>query len=270
MAPAFSWYVHVAQGNNLRTAPLLPMALTRRAAHEAMFAPDHLTPLQALLFGHFRACGGPDAIARELLAHVGKSFALDAEWLRLFEKLLAAPGLAPDQVRPLVDYVAFRRFRCERRDRFSVAVHSVPSLLKHMAEWHAALRGAAFRRSAGVGLDERWASRIGPSPFEGRWEQGRYVVTELRSFADLYEEGRRMHHCVATYALAAARGTVSIWSLRLGAEEREVGRVTIRVTVHKREVVEARRFANARIEAHERAILERWAAQRGLSVAAGL
>ena len=48
------------------------------------------------------------------------------------------------------------------------------------------------------------------------------------------------------------------------------GRVTVRVAVDSRQVVEARRFANARIEAHELAILQRWAAQRGLSVASGL
>jgi hypothetical protein len=236
-----------------------------------MFAPTNFAPLQALLFGHFRACGGPNERARELLALVGVgNFRVDAVWLKFFERMLAAPELAPHQVRPLADYVAFKRFRCEERERFSLSAHSIPALLTQMGRWHAALRGANFRYASGVDPNERWASRIGAPAFEGTWEQGEYVIAELRSFQELFEEGQRMHHCVASYAQAAARGHVSLWCLRLQHQGREVGRVTIRVTLPQRQIVEARRFANARIQPHELDILTRWAARSGLSVAPGL
>jgi hypothetical protein len=91
-------------------------------------------------------------------------------------------------------------------------------------------------------------------------------VTELRSAKELFEEGQRMHHCVATYTASAGSGTVSIWSLRLKREQREIGRVTVRVAVASREIVEARRFANQKIEPHELRILQRWAAKSGLTL----
>jgi hypothetical protein len=118
--------------------------------------------------------------------------------------------------------------------------------------------------------DERWPSRFEDEPFEGRCEQGEYSVTELRSARELFEEGQRMHHCVATYTEPASAGVVSIWSLRLSRDAHEVGQVTLRVALSSREFVEARRFANRRIEPHELEIVQRWAKQSGLGVSLGL
>ena len=260
----------MAQGGNLRTAPRLPLSLTKRGAHEALLAPAHLSPLRALLFGHLRACGGDQAVLCEIVTQV-QGTDVEPFWLELYEKIARARDVPPEQVRPLVDYVAYRRFRCERRDRFVLADHDVPSLVKRMVEWHAALRAANFQRAAGVhfrfAYDERWPSRHETSDFEGTCEQGDYTLLELRSVRDLFEEGQHMHHCVATYA---STGVASIWSLRLRHEGREVGRVTIRVALPGREVVEARRFANQKIQPYELQILQRWATKAGLTVSKGL
>jgi hypothetical protein len=264
--------VHLAQGGNLRTAPRLPFVLTRRAAHEALFASENLAPLQALLFGHLRACGGHGPNVLEVLAHVGqKPAATDSVWLELYEKVARAPGIPPHQVRPLCDYVFYRRFRCERRDRFVLRGCSIPSLLKRMEEWHVALRAEAFRRAMAVrrfrfGYEECWPSRFEDRAFEGNGEHGEYSVRELRSAKELFEEGQHMHHCVATYTEAASRGEVSIWSLRLTRDTREVGRVTIRVALPSREVVEARRFANQKIQPHELELVQAWAKRRGVTM----
>jgi hypothetical protein len=271
-AAPFEWYLHVARGGNLRTAPQLPFPLTRRGAHEAMFAPAKLAPHQALLFGHLRACGGQDAVVLEIIARVGtRPAVIDPVWLELGEKIARARDMPPHQVRPLFDYVEHRRFRCERRDRFVLRECSVPSLLKRMEEWHIELRAAAFQRQMAsrtfrFAFDERWPSQLTHAELEGDSEHGKYVVTELRSAKELFEEGRHMHHCVATYTASAGSGTVSIWSLRLKREQREVGRVTIRVTLSSREIVEARRFANQKIQPHELRILQRWAAKSGLTL----
>jgi hypothetical protein len=268
----FEWYLHVAQGGNLRTAPQLPFPLTRRGAHEAMLAPTKLAPHQALLFGHLRACGGQDAVVLEILTRVGtRSVVIDPVWLELYEKIARTPDMPAHQVRPLCDYVEYRRFRCERRDHFVLREHGVRSLLKRMEEWHTELRAAAFQRQLAArtfrfAFDERWPSQLTDAELEGDCEHGAFVVTELRSAKELFEEGQRMHHCVATYTASAGSGTVSIWSLRLKREQREIGRVTIRVAVASREIVEARRFANQKIQPHEQRVLQRWAAKSGLTL----
>jgi len=59
-------------------------------------------------------------------------------------------------------------------------------------------------------------------------------------------------------------------SLRFSANGTERSRVTIRVAVAERRVVEARRFANARIDSGALRLITDWASANGLSVVDGL
>jgi hypothetical protein len=75
-----------------------------------------------------------------------------------------------------------------------------------------------------------------------------------------------MRHCVVIYAGACIAGTTSIWSLRASDATREVHRVTIRVDVRARQVVEARAFANAPISQAAARMLRRWSERHHLRV----
>jgi hypothetical protein len=196
-----------------------------------------------------------------------RDFTLDAPWLKLLERIARTRELPAVQIAPLFDYLEVRRQEGASLD--------VPTavLLRGMQRWHAELRDAAARRTAlqyGPQFDERWAASLPATSFEGNSEHGDYAVSELRSFRELFEEGQAMHHCVFTYAHIARAGTVSIWSLRVTQAGREVGRVTVRVVVKERAVVEARRRCNHSIEPHERELPRGWAASRGLSLASGV
>ncbi|HYQ04412.1 MAG TPA: PcfJ domain-containing protein [Polyangiaceae bacterium] len=262
------WFIHVAQGGNLRDAPHLPIALTSRASHFAMLAPAGLNPRDALLFGVLRAIGGRDELVQELL-QCSRWLTLDEVWLKLYEKLLRAPEFPVHQVRPLTDYVRHRRFAHERRELFNLSTHTVRDLLSGMERWHAELRTAAARRT-GVAFAVAWTSRLRAESLLRPCEHGDFSLAELCSARELFDEGSRMHHCVASYTRSCADGAMSIWSLRFRQNGTESGRVTIRVAVSERRVVEARRFANARIDARDLRIITDWARANGLSVVDGL
>jgi hypothetical protein len=267
-APAFGWYVHVAQGQSLRSAPGLPLPLSRRAAHEALLAPARYPPQQALLYGYLRAHDAPAAVCTALLlAPRTRDLAANEPWLKLFEKIARTPDFPAHQVAPLLHYA---QVRCAEGASLDV---SVPTLLRGMGRWHAALRDAAVRQRAlqyGPEFDQRWAASLPNAQLEGSCEHGDYTISELRSFRELFEEGQVMHHCVFTYAHAARAGTVSIWSLRITRGGHEAGRVTVRVTASERAVVEARRRCNYAIQPHERELLRRWADSHGLSLSPGV
>lgn len=267
-ALAFGWYVHVAQGQSLRSAPALPLRLSRRAAHEAMSAPARCPPQQALLYGYLRAHEATAGVRDALLSAArARDFVLEEWSLKLFEKIARTPELAADQVQPLLHYAQVRR-----AEGASVEL-SVPALLRGMQRWHAALRDVVVRQRAlayGPEFDQRWAPSLAETRFEGSFEHGDYALIELRSFRELFEEGQVMHHCVFSYAQAARSGTVSIWSLRVTRAGREVGRVTVRVAANERAVVEARRHCNQSIHPHERELLRSWASSHGLSLAWGV
>lgn len=267
--PELSWFIHVAQGHNLRDAPRLPFALTSRASHFAMSAPATLRPREALLFGVLRALGGNDQLVLELLACSPWPCRLDDVWLKLFEKIARTPAFPLHQVRPLIDYVRHRRFDHARADVFSLSSYSITDLRKGMERWHAELR--TFQASKlGLSIDSPWTSRLRAEERSVSSEHGGYVLLELRTARALFEEGSCMHHCVASYTRSCAEGLMSIWSLRFQHGDRELRRVTIRVAIAERRVVEARRFANARIEASDLSVIAAWARDHGLSLVDGL
>jgi len=267
LALAFGWYVHVASGQSLRDAPGLPLHLTRRAAHEAQFAPARSRPYQALLYGNLSAWGASRAVRDELLAITRYQVALDEPVLELLEKIARAPAFPAHQLRPLLEYVRMRR-----AEGACLNV-SLPALVRSMERWHAAGREAVLRQQAaryGAEFDQRWASASSGAPFSGSSEHGDYTMLELGSLRELFEEGQLMQHCVFTYAQAARTGAMSIWSLRISRSGQEIGRVTVRVVPAERALVEARRRCNLGIHAHERDLLRTWASARGLSLAPGV
>lgn len=73
-------------------------------------------------------------------------------------------------------------------------------------EWHE--RVAA--QTAFNGKPRRWHSLV------SEFEQGGFTVVPLTDSVQLHEEGRRMHHCVSTYANRCADGDSRVFSLRRG------------------------------------------------------
>lgn len=259
----FGWYVHVAGGGSIRTAPGLPTVLSRRAAHELGNAPSSVGVLAALRWAQVRALGGDDALC-ELLARSASygDFADDALWLPLYAKLAAEPGLKLADVHPLIDYVRHQR-RTPGGEAFTVEGRSLASLLRAVERWHAEL---AERAARGADWHTSWDGLSGTAPLHETDGGLTWSLDEICAYKDLAEEGARMRHCVVIHARDCAAGATSIWSLRASDGTREVSRVTLRITVRTREVVEARAFANRPISQDAARMIARWSARHHLRI----
>ncbi|MEO1482503.1 MAG: PcfJ domain-containing protein [Myxococcota bacterium] len=248
----FEWYRHVAAGHNIRTAPGLPVSLTKREAHLMMQAPKHLTPSAALRWGRFRAVGASPSLTAIFLRRP-VDFVPEDVWLSLAEKLAAAGGVPHSQVSPLCDYVGFRL----REESFSLKGRSVSSLRRGMEEWHRTLRQQP-RRSY------RWDPSSRVSPFQEEQRGFLTRIDELCSSEELAREGAEMRHCVRSYDFQCLKGNASIFALR--SSDPSIRRVTIRLDGGGGRVVEARGFANAYPTRVEQRVIERWAAENRLQV----
>ena len=143
------------------------------------------------------------------------------------------------------------RFPGERR-------RTPESLLRQVAQWHGTLSTARlatnlyFRASGFSGL----ALEAGQADSLGRKAQWR--IRELLSGAELLEEGRRMQHCVVTYAQNCAAGYCSIWAL----ERRHTdGKIEKHLTLELDQngvLVEARGQQNRRPTYREMQVLDAW------------
>lgn len=131
-------------------------------------------------------------------------------------------------------YLAFTRAlarECQRRKRGIKALvrNEAALVLDWLRHDHVVLDANQRRGSWAyfMARQDEWHERIAiQNAYQGRPKQWQsllpeqvisgYVVTPLTDSVMLYDEGRRMHHCVSRYADQCARGDSRIFSLRRG------------------------------------------------------
>lgn len=215
------WWLHVASGQNLRTAPGLPVVLTKKAAHHALLAPDGVSVLEALRWGQVHGLGGDARVARGVLAtRLGRTFEHDEFWETVVRWFVQHPLLDRGAFGPIVDYLREQRFVTvpgtagPAQPGLSMRDREPAALVRQVEAWHRRLGRAR------PGAPGTWAGHPRLDDLVLRTEARddappcTYVVVQLLSSADLVVEGRRLEHCVASYAWSCASGRVSIWSLR--------------------------------------------------------
>lgn len=268
------WWIHVASGQNLRTAEGLPFPLTKKAAHHALEAPADLSVGAALRRGQVLALGGDARAAHGVLAtRLGRELGQHEDfWETVLRWFVQHPLLDPAQYGPIVDYVREQRFvtppgqAAPAQPNLCMKGRDPAALLRAVETWHRRLGRAR------PGVPGAWA----PHPRVGEWSHtaklldGREVehaIVQLLTTDDLVVEGRRMSHCVASYAWSCARGDVSIWSLRrIEADGVWTPLVTIELDHRTNDVVQAKAARNEPPSRAAWALVERWVREHRLGV----
>ena len=279
------WFIHVAQGQNIRTADGLPIPLTRKQAHHYLQAPGDFDVLGEFRWAQIVQPGWSNRLVRGVLwTRLRTDFAHDEFWVSVFRWLISHPMLAPVHYGPIIDFLHNQRFvprvlnpTARRRGRprmapaqpnLTIKDWSPENLLASVAAWHQRL---ATPMQTLVGERPQpmasWKpSGIGPFRFEQVVADVRrvYTITELLSTCELDEEGRMMGHCVGSYASSCVSGRISIWSLKKVAPTEEATRLlTLEVSNQDRQIVQARRVANGLPVPEEMQILKRWTNEGG-------
>jgi PcfJ-like protein len=253
------WYVVAAQGGSLYKRAAHPY-LTKTETHHFLTAPAQITST-ARAFWY--------AFARAQNDHV--QVALNVAQTRLVEFSVASSfwkdvarffALNPAPVAEMDDLIDFIRAAKAEDETFSLKGRTLATLRRRMDDWHRALR----KEQAIVG--GAWAGSPLPDfEYETGLEQRRAIwrFRQLKTGHDLFKEGQRMHHCVATYKHRCVTGEVSIWSL---TSEFPIGQHNRGVTIelHRSGIVaQCRGFANRLPYSNELAMIRRWANDHGLS-----
>jgi hypothetical protein len=273
------WYKHIASGQNIRTAPELPIPLTRKQAHHFLRAPDDFDIPGAFCWATIIDLGGDERLVRSILStRVGSAFHVDEFWLSVFRFFAANPMLDPAHHGPIVDFLRHQRFEpsvpnpiadrpgepalVPAQPNLSMKGRTPESVLRAMREWH---------RSLAQGRAKTVAMSWEPSGFPGLvYEDGAgedvrlYRIVELLTSSELFEEGRAMRHCVGSYVGSCASRRTSIWSLRKTIENGRVIRLaTIEVSNKPGTIVQVRGRCNRLPTKGELAILQGWSEADG-------
>lgn len=268
-----AWFKHMGRGGSIRTAERLPVPLTKKMAHHFVDAPSTYSIEAAFRWGQVLALGGDQRLADGLReTRLVQDFRDNDFWLSVIRFFIRNPMLDRAHVQPIIDYIWNQRYEprivfVERgvarelgpeQPNLSMRGRTAVSLLRAVDQWHRQLG----RETSGERLQWR------KSPFrdfefiEGS-EQSKnmriWQIRELLSSQELIAEGRRMCHCVASYANSCHNGACSIWSMEVETDEGTEPLVTIEVNHQRKEICQVRGKRNRLPTDKEKDILRRWA-----------
>jgi len=276
------WFLHIAEGNNIRTLKTLPFPITKMQAHHFLDTPDSWELPKALLYGQVIAAGGTPRLAEALrktqISAMGTCIVGRQEFvLSVINFFIKNPMFDLNQIGPAVDYIWNQKYISQHvivergqpqqilpppQPNFSMTGRSPNALLAQVERWHRQLG----KETKGGNLQwnrcpiKEFQLVEGAGPKSKTWR-----IIELLSSKELADEGRAMHHCVASYAQSCARGSITIWSLRMNDHTGNWRLLTIEVS--NKAVVQVRGPYNRMSTQQEHSIISRWAQKEGIKVA---
>jgi len=254
------WFILFAQGGSLkRAAHYFDWDVPAGFAHHLAAAPADLSPTEACILAEVRRQGGDEIDCRRILRN--PAFVIDPTersaagshrkfWHDTLRWLIAHREAITDQQSDLILSWAMHEYTETDRaglPAFSWKGRRVRAVLERSVAYHREVENPWYRYSwQGHGWD--WVLEVPP---HGKWS-----FVELTSGDELFQEGKAMRHCVASYAGRCASGYSAIVSLRYNQQRR----VTIEITPRTKQIVQARGLCNRPADAEAQRALSLWMA----------
>ncbi len=258
------WYLNVGIGKNIRKCNGLPINMTKKIAHNFMHAPEKLELDEALRYGQVLGMGGTPYTAKQIIAsRLGRNnFRKEEFWEKVVLFFTNVSMLASEKMHEIIDYLDYAR----RQDNdYSIKGRNIDSLLRASDEWHAETqkeKANQYKIWEPCGVQEFHKK-------EGKKEERQtiYEIIELLTYKSLQQEGRRMRHCVGSYAYDCAKKRCSIFSLRyinhFGLEQ---ALATIEVNLKSMTIVQTKYKCNAAINPKAKLVIQQWARKEKLKI----
>lgn len=261
-------FIHLAQGNSLKTFEEFPVNFTKKMRHHFMKAPADYHISEAIRYAQVIGLGGDERLVKGILtsqlAHRWISKQYDEFWITVIHFFVNNPMIDLNQIAPIVDYIEHRKNQeILTGIPFSMKGRSVNALITETEKWHDQLNKS--KKNTNLTWD-KWNIKdfLGES---GKDENKKtYYITQLGTAKEVKEEGREMGHCVASYVHSCAAGKCSIWSLNM---KNYVGVPTRLVTIELNSglsISQIRGKYNRPPTANELNIISKWATENNLTI----
>ena len=262
-------FLHLAKGGSMKEAVkkgLIKAPFTNKMMHVFLTASSSKTVGEAVRMAQVKTYGGDRRMFLEVFRYcpeIGKFGGECSSWEPFLDTVIAwmarNPMLDCQQIRPILDYL---RHKWREDNSYSMKGRTVGSVMAAMAAWHNELskirapQKKEFVSSGFVGWREEKENIDGTKTI--------WYIKEILSFKELQEEGRRLHHCVASYGNAIETKRSSIWSLRREEEDGMYRMMTIEVNNLQRNIVQCRGLCNRSPKGGETNFINKWATKNNL------
>ncbi len=276
-----NWYKHIGTGQNIRTAPEIPVTLTKKMAHNFLNAPKQYSVDEALRWGQVQALGGDKRLMDALRGtRLVRNYKNDEFWLNVIRFFIANPMLDVSHVHPIIDFIWNQKFQNQRifvergvaeeidppQPNFSMKGRTPKALLQQVNDWHRQL--GKERRQENLQWER---SHINELQLQERRVEFKGIrnwrIRELLSTEELIDEGRKMSHCVTSYAYSCFTGKKSIWSMESEDEGGRMKVLTIEVDLEENLIRQVRGRRNRLPTLKEKSMLMRWSRKEKLEIA---
>ena len=263
--------IHVASGGSLyewvkagvdSVARWFHVPLTRKMCHEFLAGPEPSKGIVAnLRAAQVLTMGGTRQLWNALEpTGWGQSLVAFEDFYAAFVLWLTKQAMLDlNQVRPMYDYVTFKR---NEDANWSLKGRNAVTLIRDMETWHAGLQKAKV-----VGHRDFPPSGIKDGIYE--FQRPGYMeiwrMREILTAKALNEEGKRQNHCVFSYARRIESGHCSIWTLTKEDQTGNWAMLTVEVLNGPRSIAQVRGRFNRLATSQERTILMRWCTEAGVS-----
>lgn len=273
-----AWFNDVVSGKKLVYSENLPIKLSKKLVHkintvyneweyeaaveEYIFFPDwessiaDLTVTEGLLWSAIMYEVKNVPFTNEVVNNI-RGTENAAFWVKTMIQLYRNGLRENDPINQIMDYIQHQVFTLNRNINFKTK--KAANIIAESNEWHAAFGNAKYGRPQRlIKLPE---STIEQFYFEE--DDNQYVIKQLLTNKELFQEGNELNHCVGSYTDSCLfRGTF-IFSLRHLDEFKNEKRL-ITIEIYKNRIFQKRGNYNRACFPFEDKIIAAWAKENGI------
>ncbi|MCH2194164.1 PcfJ domain-containing protein [Kordia sp.] len=260
-----AWFIDLGSGKSVKSLSKMPVRLTKKGAHQFLQAPAEYTIEMALRRAQALAFGTDELLAGRIActALSRNNFQHEAFWETVIQFFMKQTMLDFNKMEEIIDYLSDR---IRNNPEYSIKGRTIASLTRQSDAWHVE---QAVNNAFQVEMFT-WKPTLNSSYlFEKKEakELKKYRLFELCSSKELIVEGRKMNHCVASYARSCCVKVTGIFSLRcISFSKGHEILATIELDIKSQTIVQAKARFNKPIAPIAKKIMNDWAVQHDLKI----
>lgn len=261
----YKWFIIIATGGSF--AKCSKEIFTKKEAHLFLNAPDNNTIIENIWWAKCKSIDLARKVTHVIVKRLFRNINPPRHYLGIanlfwWQRLLILLKNCEDEVsiESLNDIMDFLRDRHNNSDVFDLKGRTFNSLIKLSNEWH---RTMQFRKFGNQNFTWRGID-IPDWNWTDKKQTSTWTVTQLLTSKELFNDGKRMRHCVASYGQRCMQGQSAIFSLMeddgMNMPEKHI---TIELSSNK-QLVQANARMNRQPKGMAKLILNKWLSHNGI------
>jgi hypothetical protein len=249
----FKWFLTIASGKSFAKA--CTNLLTKKEAHIFLNGDNNRSIAENIWRAKYLAAGGSERVISYLyprlplnrIDHVNKKYFEMIAFLARFDN-----EIDRDDLYDVVDYIR----AVISNSNFSFKGRTFNSIIKASNEWH---KEQQLTKQGRLHFPVKRHPEVDDWAFEDKTEKCTWTVKQLLKSTALYHEGRKMRHCVGSYADRCREGSSFIFSMSVNDSINTPEKLLTIEVDNRNNVIQARGKLNRPPKGKERHILNKWA-----------